>query len=412
MRQPADNIRFRAGLVSVAVLGLLTDYFISTFAAFCVVAGVAGSVMAWFAAGALIDLSCKLADASAAWNRARAERYSVHGGNGFYLSVDQKTGEMATFQRQRKAAPLTRIEADEQTAEAVPVMPQIAESLTLFIAGEQGAGKTTLLSHIAEDRANRGHDVLIIDSHGYDGKYGPFPICGAGRNYGEIDQAFSDLLGEMDERYQRYPDNYKTVSVLIDEFSLLFRKCRNAKEFLESGMTEFRKVGLRLVICTHSLQARYVNMKGGMDMMNGVEKLLLRYAQGERWGELSKYKGHVARCILPGPYVHGSGARHTGTGDLNPNKHRGERERHDNHDRYDAMTPDPCLIPDMNQDLYIFDPDPEPVRRVYESHREKMMVEMYEAGHSLNSIAKAVWGSSNGRRTKQIKGVLTQFKLL
>jgi len=50
--------------------------------------------------------------------------------------------------------------------------------------------------------------------------------------------------------------------------------------------------------------------------------------------------------------------------------------------------------------------EPEAVSRVYESRDEKTICEMWRDGHSLNEIARTIWGTSNGRRTAQIKAIL------
>ena len=50
--------------------------------------------------------------------------------------------------------------------------------------------------------------------------------------------------------------------------------------------------------------------------------------------------------------------------------------------------------------------------RFYESRNDRTICEMYEAGNSLNDIARAIWGSSNGRRTGIIKEVLAEHGLI
>jgi hypothetical protein len=209
-------------------------------------------------------------------------------------------------------------EPDVQENSHPDIMPVIKDAQTLILYGPQGTGKTTLLCHLIEARMNAGAACVVIDPHGYNDKYPPgIQAAGFGRKYPEIDTVMTNILKEMDNRYNQYNgrNRFSKISVFVDEFTLLYKNCDTVKDFVEQGFTEFRKAEIKFVACVHSITAKFLNLKGGYDMMEGAVIVQLkkdssgRYAiqlQKEKSGAISAIKntdGTEKRYRLPGAYT-------------------------------------------------------------------------------------------------------------
>ena len=224
------------------------------------------------------------------------------GGN--FLAIDATSGRMEAHFRpvgagRRGPEPVAGIEGPER-----PALEVLSDALAIALVAPQGTGKTTFLQHLVEFRRT---NPLIIDPHGFPGKYGPRPIIGAGRDYAAVDRAFSGLLEEVDRRYQDYyRRDYPMVDVYVDEATLLNANCPTFKKFVEVGLTEFRKANIRLTLCLHSRRSKFLGLDGAMDLTDGVSFVALKKEGGRRWAELESDEGPV-RLSLPGPF-HGAGA--------------------------------------------------------------------------------------------------------
>ncbi|QTA83884.1 p-loop domain-containing protein [Desulfonema limicola] len=190
---------------------------------------------------------------------------------------------------------------DQDVSENLPpVIPAIAKSLVLVLLGSQGTGKTTLLCHLIDARSDG--QAIIIDPHGYPGKYNGHEITGAGRNYSACDDCMQWLMDEVNRRYKDYYNKqYKMLYVYIDEATLLKKNCGSFQSFMEIMLTESRKVNIRLTLCLHSRRAKFLGLDGAMDLAEGINWLNLKHENGKRWGELETDRGNVSYS-LPGPY--------------------------------------------------------------------------------------------------------------
>lgn len=316
-------------------------------------------------------------------------------------------GQLQFWTRESAQPSPVGITPDEDQAAMQQAIPMIRGSLSLVLLGSQGTGKTTLLCHLIDARSSDG-ETIIIDPHGYSGKYGDHPIVGTGRAYGDIDQCLIDLMDELNRRYAMYQgQDFPKLHIYVDETTLLKKNCGAFSSFMEVALTEFRKVGMRLTLCLHSRRAKFLGLHGAMDLAEGIDWLTLKNETGQRWGELETDGGNI-QLALPGPYRGGCGSHTPGHGhavtpetSLNTGFNR-PHTPHDPLNTHDHMT----LDFDPEAGAYAQYDEPQP-RRFYESKRDKTINEMADSGESYNTIARKIWGFSNGKKTAIIKKILT-----
>ena len=277
-----------------------------------------------------------------------------------------------------------------------PVLPAINNALIVCLYGAQGTGKTSLLCHIIESR--RDERAIIIDPHGYQGKYPFGEIIGSGRNYPEIDRTLAGIVSEIDTRYQTYRgQDFTPVTVYADELTLLHKECEGFQDFMNVMMTESRKVGIRFVFCVHSKRAKFLGLSGGYDLADGMLFISLKNENGARYAEIEHDNG-VKVLSLPGAY-HGVHSSHQ----TRPERHdfrtdKGESVRGDTRDN--GVTSE--NLTRLKYDPTMKEHTGKPIR-FFESRSEKTAVEMSEAGQSLSKIATEIFGAKSGQRVKQVK---------
>lgn len=285
----------------------------------------------------------------------------------------------------------------EKAQDLEPIMDYISDAQSLVLIGSQGSGKTTLLQHLIDHRLSQDACV-VIDPHGYAGKYPTDQIAGQGRNYQQIDDVLAGMVSEMHRRYEDYGSraSFTPSSIFVDEYTLLTRNCPNAAPFLESALTEFRKVRMKFVLCLHSRRSKFLGLKGSMDLAEGIIFCTLKKQGRDRWAEVELEDGQTVKCSLPGPY-HGGGP---GPGT------RGTRPTHGTQGTrgpgFYAETPDsdePCTV----SEVYSI-----PMDTVDGDDKEREIVRRYRLGETLSQIAEAVFGSRGGRQYQLIKAVLSE----
>lgn len=346
---------------------------------------------------------------------------------GDFLVIDRNRGIASLFSGARACSP------EPLTAEPMPgpTAPATGDPRNLFdvlsvldrvlIVGGQGAGKSELLRWLADHHAHEG-EVVIIDSHAAPGEWPEsVRVVGMGRDYPAIAAELETICAELDRRYGLRSTGDQLV---FEPLTVVFDEMFVTTQFLDIGgnmrslLAEARKVGIRLVCAGQSDRAGALGIKGNFDLRAGFEAVayLERTPDGRRRGRVFLGAAKDAEVFdHPGIFPGGldDGGRHgvtPGAGVMGgaPGASRGRDGR-------DGVTPagdaradrrgGVALIPEVIEAW----PDP---GRFYESRRDRTICEMYEAGNSLNDIARAVWGSSNGRRTGTIKEVLGEYGLI
>jgi hypothetical protein len=156
-----------------------------------------------------------------------------------------------------------------------------------------------------------------------------------------------------------------------------------------------------------------LGLSGAYDLLANFDYLATakwKRSTDERWVELEEQGEPVEIYAQPGPFGkvsgHGFTSSDTDEGKDDYAVYQGY-DGHDDHDRHDTL----YIQYNPEQEEYVRCAEPKP-KQVYESKQDKIIAEMYQAGKSLNEIARAVWGASNGRRTKMIKMVLERYNIL
>jgi len=195
-----------------------------------------------------------------------------------------------------------------------PILDALGRTQRGLIVGVQDAGKSTLLRYLADDARQAGH-VVVIDPHTYQGKWpATCNVVGGGRDFNQIDQALSALLGMMNARYQRMAAGHSDrctetpVTVIIDEWLAVAQSCPNAKGTIITLLSESRKASMRVYVGCHSESVKSLGLDGQGDLRDGFEIYHLEISQqtGERQAYLEvKRRGQprqITPLALPGPY--------------------------------------------------------------------------------------------------------------
>jgi len=190
----------------------------------------------------------------------------------------------------------------------------------LLVIGGKGTGKTTLLQHIEAQRIQAGHRIIILDSHSQPGKW-LGSVTGAARDYQLIKMAMIAIVQLMHERYEAFSSgqsHFESVTVFIDEFTLLPDKVASLgydiTEFSKPVLTEGRKVGLNLILAGHSDRVASLGLKGAGDLVECFDaKLHLKNVKGERFAlvdfgegiaqERYTYQPSLMPAMLQGDFV-------------------------------------------------------------------------------------------------------------
>lgn len=329
---------------------------------------------------------------------------------GDWLVIDRKQGIVSLFSGRRttdqaQAPPIAGpVEPGQDTRTLADVLSAVNRCL---IVGGMGSGKSELLKHLADHHERAGADTVIIDSHAAPWSWPVGRVVGMGRDYAAIETEIRAICTEMDRRYQRRSQgvqrDFPPLAVIIDEATVLHQFADLQAE-MKSLLCECRKVGIKLVVAGQSDRAGALGLTGNNDLRAGFEAVvyLEKTPTGIYQGRVFRGSSKEAEIFPhPGPFK----TRHGVAPDMHQTPHQAPpNDHHDDYDGRDTVTP--CLIPE------VIDAEAPAPSAFYESRTARQICEMYRAGHSLNDIARAVWGSSNGRRTASIKTILTDYGLL
>ncbi|MEZ4529057.1 MAG: type IV secretory system conjugative DNA transfer family protein [Desulfobacterales bacterium] len=272
----------------------------------------------------------------------------------------------------------------------------------VLIIGGMGSGKSELLKWLVSERAKQG-EIIILDSHAAPDTWPFGQVVGLGRDYPAIENAVRSVCAEMDERYKLRSSgqqkDFPQLCMVIDEMTVL-NQFTGLSDEIKSLLCECRKVNIKLIAAGQSDRAGAMGLKGNYDLMTGFEAVcyLESDSTGERYGNVLFGRSKTPeRFPHPGIFP----AWMTGTS----RQHGQEYAPKTHSDGFAAYRDGVQYLPAGTGETFT-GIEPEAVSRVYESRDEKTICEMWRDGHSLNEIARSIWGTSNGRRTGQIKAVL------
>ena len=182
----------------------------------------------------------------------------------------------------------------------------------LLIVGGKGSGKTSLMQWLESIRQDSGRTV-ILDSHAQPAQWGGY-VVGQGRQYTDIRNAMIDLLGTLDQRYEKYSagqSNFEPVNQFIDEFTLLPGTLKrigyNVQDYSIPMLTEGRKVFFNCIWGIHSDRAKPLGLEGMSDLkecFDAIVHLIHNKETGERYAYIDYGEGKTeTRYAHPGPFV-------------------------------------------------------------------------------------------------------------
>jgi hypothetical protein len=121
-----------------------------------------------------------------------------------------------------------------------------------------------------------------------------YRIVGHGRDYSAIERELANLVAMMDTRYKELATGkigerqHQRITVICDEWTTVSKNIQNLNRYLLPLLTESRKVGIDLMLATHSQTAESLGLKGKADLKSVFDSILiLRNIDGKRIIELN-----------------------------------------------------------------------------------------------------------------------------
>ena len=263
------------------------------------------------------------------------------------------------------------------------LLSDIEQTQRLLIVGGQNSGKTTLLKHIAHQRSGAG-SVLVLDSHNTAGKWArDYKIIGHGRDYPAIERELKNLVTVMDNRYKELASGkvgereHERITVICDEWTTVSKNLNNLDTYLLPLLTESRKVGIDLMLATHSQTAESLGLKGKADLKSAFDAvLILKNISGKRIVELDNGE-------LVSVYQH--------CGQFVSNEPVSSWHNADFQNKLDDILSNPIIKSDLERE-----------QRVIDKYHELIKTDSY----SLKKLTKLIHGYANGVKMAEIKQIL------
>lgn len=224
-----------------------------------------GRIVQWIS-GAPIPQETALEECRRLWEESKAEGHSAQE----FLEValeerdwPKKLIESVVFGGE--GAPAQQWDADaEPGADDCDWVQDLLGYPSVLVYGPQGSGKSTLAEWVIEQRLSAGHRVEILDPHREFGKWDGLPVFGDGLDYSAIDERLEAFEELVKTRYRQFSQsaqfNPQPVTVLAEEFTRWASKCPSAAVFLETVLTDIRKVRCHVIFVSH---ARTMSGLGG-----------------------------------------------------------------------------------------------------------------------------------------------------
>lgn len=253
------------------------------------------------------------------------------------------------------------------TTEQIPdLMGILRTAQRVLIRAASDGGKTTLLRHIADSRIKQG-GVIVLDSQSYPDKW---PVgCKVVSEHADITVALDNLIDLMVRRYREINQGlvqegkHPKLSIVIDEWMAIVNQCPNASDVIQRLLTESRKAAFSVFIGAHSERVKSLGLDGRGDLRDGFLIVRIDNENGQRVCTYDYGRGERP-CTLPGEYI-------------------------------------------MPQEQPVF--EIEAIAKPVASELEQRIIDLFEDNKSFNQIAKAVYGTTGGNQTKEIKATLAKF---
>ena len=167
---------------------------------------------------------------------------------GDYEPVAQPQIEGATIHQ-------TQIPGSESPLTWAFIEPSLITYPAVALIGPQGSGKTTIAQHLIRIKKAAGHEVIVLDPHYRKGEWSGCKIVGAGKDYRAIDAYLAEVASTVEARYREREkhgtEDFKPITIVVEELTCWAGKVENAQEFIKSSMSDFRKIGLTALYISH-----------------------------------------------------------------------------------------------------------------------------------------------------------------
>ena len=135
------------------------------------------------------------------------------------------------------------------------IEPSLVSYPAVALIGPQGSGKTTIAQHLIRIKKAAGHEVIVLDPHYRKGEWSGCKIVGAGKDYRAIDAYLAEVASTVEARYREREkhgtEDFKPITIVVEELTCWAGKVENAQEFIKSSMSDFRKIGLTALYISH-----------------------------------------------------------------------------------------------------------------------------------------------------------------
>ena len=141
----------------------------------------------------------------------------------------------------------------------------------VLIYGPQGSGKTSFTAWLLRERIKAGHTAEVWDVHRAFGQWKGLPVHGDGMNYEAVDARMGAFSRQVKDRYRKIStvENYKPswTTAICEEFTGFDGKCENSPSFFKESLSDFRKVKMCVIYCSHG---RTLSNLGGAKGTSGM----------------------------------------------------------------------------------------------------------------------------------------------
>ena len=174
------------------------------------------------------------------------------------MDISDSTNQDRLYKQFSPTAAIQQQAVLEQPVELLPMSqwyPYFREWPTILVFGGQGSGKTTFAQRLMHDRAQAGHEIVVLDPHAAIDQWEPFPCIGAGMEYGDIDKAMLQFREEVKQFYKMRASERGVAALpktaVCDELTQWADHCEESGDFLKASLCDLRKANRGVIYIAH-----------------------------------------------------------------------------------------------------------------------------------------------------------------